>query len=203
MVILLTGFEAFGTVTDNPSQRIVEHFAALDDQRLVCAVLPVVYATAGTRIQSLLTEHQPAAMMMLGVAQNRTAITPERFALNWNDSAHPDNEGNLVRGRKIVTSGPLAYMTTLPVDDFYAALTTADIPAAISNHAGAYLCNHVFYVARHSLEERGKAIPCGFIHVPPMRTDNQPDGLPIETMIHATTLCLEALFTHIEVASPL
>ncbi len=201
MVILLTGFEAFGAVTDNPSQRIVEHFAAPDDQRLVCAVLPVVYATAGTRIRALLKEHQPDAVMMLGVAQNRRAITPERFALNWNDSPSPDNAGNLMCGRQIITDGPLAYMTTLPVDDFHAALQAADIPVALSNHAGAYLCNHVFYVARHTLEEKSLAIPCGFIHVPPLRTDDQPDGLPLETMIRAIALCLEVLQARIPAAN--
>jgi pyrrolidone-carboxylate peptidase len=62
---------------------------------------------------------------------------------------------------------------------------------AISNHAGAYLCNHVFYVARHFLEQRGRAVPCGFIHLP-QASDDEP-GLPLAVLMDAVNCCLDSL----------
>jgi pyrrolidone-carboxylate peptidase len=52
------------------------------------------------------------------------------------------------------------------------------------------VCNHLFYVARHALEQTGTAIPCGFVHVPGIDDEN---GMPLATMIEAVAICLDVL----------
>jgi pyroglutamyl-peptidase len=185
MTILLTGFTPFGDQTVNPSQRIVEALA--DRADITGVVLPTIYQTAGERLVALLDEHQPTALVMLGVAARRAAINLERFALNIDDASAPDNAGDLRQSQPIVPGGPAAYTSTLPIAAMQQALQTREIPVTISNHAGAYVCNHLFYVACHALDQTGSSIPCGFLHVPGL------DAVPLATMIEAIAICVGVL----------
>jgi pyroglutamyl-peptidase len=194
MRVLLTGFEPFGDVRVNPSQMIVgQIMASRRFTGLTGAVLPVKYAAAAEQMRLLIGRHRPQAVVCLGVAQGRDAINLERFALNVDDAPIADNDGVLKQGEPITPDGPLAYVSTLPLAAMLDALRARHIPAVISNHAGAYLCNHVFYVARHLTEGRG--IPCGFIHVPPLAGEASPQagGLPLQTMVEAVAICLALL----------
>jgi pyroglutamyl-peptidase len=199
MKILLTGFEAFGSVSENPSQRVVEHFmakplAAEQQVTLITAVLPVDYAAASHILPELLAKHRPDAVLMLGVAQMRDSINLERIALNINDAKIADNAGNQKSGQPIVDDAPVAYRSTLPLEAMYTAIQSAGIAVTYSNHAGAYLCNHVFYLARHSLECAGLGhIPCGFIHLPDMGQESPK--MPLEKIIRAVRLALGVLST--------
>jgi pyroglutamyl-peptidase len=190
--ILLTGFEAFGKVDDNPSQRVVEQIAARHDERIVAYVLPVEYQRAGQMIRNLMQVHQPTAVLMLGVAQGRDAINLERIALNLNDAHLADNAGDLALGRRIETDAPAAYWSTLPLDALHEQIAAQQIAVRYSNHAGAYLCNHVFYVARHWLETQQQGhIPCGFIHLP--AAGDEAPAMPVAQMTKAVDSCLSFL----------
>ena len=192
MKILLTGFEAFGTVADNPSQRVVEHFAAKQQENLITAVLPVDYSAVNRILPELLEKHRPDAILMLGVAQKRDSINLERIAININDAKIADNTGNLKSGQAILDDAPVGYRSTLPLEAMYEAIQSAGIAVTYSNHAGAYLCNHVFYLARHSLECAGLGhIPCGFIHLPDM--GEEAPNMPLAKIIQAAELALGVL----------
>src|SRR5262249_60108677 len=105
-------------------------------------------------------------VVCLGVGRDRDALCLDRVALNLDDCEEPDNAGQSPAGQLIVADGPLAYWSTLPLERIRQALRARDVRVRITNHAGTYVCNHVFYVARHELETLGSRAPCGFIHVP-------------------------------------
>lgn len=198
MTILLTGFELFGKVKDNPSQRIVESIAKQKHDDIVTHIFPVDYVKAGEQLKRLIEKHQPQAIILLGVAQSRDAISLERIAVNVNDASIPDNEGNLKSGQQIVEGAPVGYWSTLPIEAMYKAVKKVEIPVKMTNHAGAYLCNHVFYVARHTLETSGNShIPCGFIHVPDM--GEEAPKMALKQQIRAIELCLEVVRDEIRV----
>ena len=186
--ILLTGFEAFAKVDINPSQKIVEALAQRGDPWLHTAVLPVRYDDAARHLLKLMQAHQPDAVLMLGVAQKRSKFSLERIALNLDDASIPDNAGVLREGLPIDADGPLALETRLPLDRLYASLQAADIPVGYSNHAGTYLCNHIFYAALRAIPA---SIACGFVHLPGIGA--APDGLPLELMQAGVALLCEAL----------
>ena len=199
-MIVLTGFTAFAGVDVNPSEKIIQYIQAQEVDDVVAEVLPVTFQTAGERIRELIRDHQPHAVMMLGVAGGRDAINLERFALNINDATVPDNSGKRVSGQEIVPDGATAYRSTLPLEMMKAKLESLEIPVVYSNHAGAYVCNHVFYCARHAIDTNGLNIPCGFIHIPMMQEANHEGasvGLPLQTMIDATVACLDVLREHV------
>lgn len=195
MSIVLTGFMPFGGMAVNPSQLIVENIAAQSRYaHLVTEILPVEYDNAGRRIRELIREHQPDAVLCLGLAQRRNAIHLERVALNLDDAAVADNAGDLACGRIIDSAGPPAYWSTLPLDDMLVSLQARNIPSAISNHAGTYVCNHVFYAARRELDYFDSRSPCGFIHVSAINdSDDLSTGLPLSVMVEAVECCLDLL----------
>ena len=169
--VLLTGFEPFGNATSNPSGEIVRQISG---DNIVTAILPVAYAQSAERLLSLIEEHKPDVVICLGQAEGRTAITPERIAINLDDARLPDNQGVLRNDVKILEDGPDAYFSTLPVNDIVAAIKAQGIPAAVSLSAGAFLCNHVFYVAQNKFA--GSDVRSGFVHVPLM--DSQAAEFP-------------------------
>lgn len=191
--ILLTGFEPFGSVQVNPSQLIVERIAELAyPAEIVTSILPVDYKAVDGMLDALLDEHQPDAVVMLGVAARRDAINLERVALNMDDAAIADNGGFTATGQRIVPDGPVGYWSTLPLNLMHKSLEQAQVPVRYSNHAGAYLCNHVFYRARHYLEINGwGGVPCGFIHLPAI--GKETPKMALNTMVKAVQICLNML----------
>ncbi|MBE2271349.1 MAG: pyrrolidone-carboxylate peptidase [Anaerolinea sp.] len=194
MRMLITGFNPFGKVEVNPSQLIVQRLAESRPD-LLTLVLPTEYHAAADKICAALNVWRPDAVISLGVAQNRAVIGLERIAVNVDDASIPDNGDVLKTGDLIEAEGPIAYWSTLPLTAMLAALLERGIPAAISNHAGTFVCNHVFYTARHWVEQRGLNIPCGFIHVPGLsKTEGDvTTGMPLEQMVEAVEICLELL----------
>jgi pyroglutamyl-peptidase len=167
-MILLTGFEPFGTYKDNPSADVAE---ALDGRmvggRTVrSAILPVHHARAALVVARLIDEVAPSAIVHLGLAGGRARLALERVAVNVMDFEIADNAGYRACGEPCAPDGPAAYFSTLPLDAMLEALAAAGIPAYLSSTAGTYLCNQTFYTTRHLLEGRGAATPAGFIHLP-------------------------------------
>lgn len=202
MKVVLTGFEPFGDQEVNPSQVVVEalleHACAAGCQDLYASVLPVAYRAAGTAVSELIAAVEPDAVLCLGLAAASDALSLERVALNLDDAKPPDNAGETRMGQHIVPNGPVAYWSTLPLEHIREALEVQGIPVRFSNHAGTYVCNHVFYTARHELVRRGSHAPCGFVHLPRLseQTSSGQDGPPCldrETMVRAVACCLAVL----------
>lgn len=167
-MILLTGFEPFGTYKDNPSAEVAE---ALDGRRVGddtvrSAVLPVHHARAAAVVAQLVQDSTPRAIVHLGLAGARARIALERVAVNVMDFEIADNAGYRATGEPCAPGGPAAYFSTLPLEAILEALTSDGVPAYLSSTAGTYLCNQTFYTTRHLLQSRGLDVPAGFIHLP-------------------------------------
>ena len=192
MRILLTGFEPFGNATNNPSAEIVKQISM---ENVFTAILPVAYTKSAEHLLALIAEHNPDVVICLGQAEGRTQITPEKVAINLDDARLADNEGVLRSDVKILEGGPDAYFSTLPVKDIVEAIKAKGVPAVVSLSAGAFLCNHVFYVAQNKFA--GTNVRSGFVHVPLM--DSQAPEfpglptMPLDQMVTAVRAMLEVL----------
>ena len=190
--VLLTGFEPFGKASLNPSGEIVKQ---IKGDNIVTAILPVAYAQSAERLLALIAQHNPDVVICLGQAEGRTQITPERIAINLDDARLADNDGEMRNDVPIIVGGPVAYESTLPTKDFVKAINDAGVPAAISLSAGAFLCNHVFYVAQNKFV--GTKVRSGFVHVPLMDVQaGEFPGLPtmpLDQMVKAVRAMLEVL----------
>ena len=185
--ILLTGFEPFGGETINPSGEIARqlHGTVIAGHRVVGALLPCVFGAAISELKKQFRVTKPALVICLGQAGGRAEITPERVAINVDDARVTDNAGRQPVDRPIVRGGPAAYWSTLPIKAITAELQRREIPAAVSQTAGTFVCNHVFYGLMHELRKQ-KRVRGGFIHVPflPEQVKDQP-SLPLAVMTTA------------------
>lgn len=164
--VLLTAFEPFGGDPRNPSweaaQRLVERWDG--PATLVVEQLPVVFAESRARLAAAVTEHRPDLVVATGVAVGRAAVTPERVAINVVDARIPDNSGAQPVDQPIDPNGPPAAFSSLPIKRIVRDVRALGVPAAVSNTAGTFTCNQVFYELMSFAVREG--FRAGFVHVP-------------------------------------
>lgn len=192
--VLLTGFDAFGGATVNPSWLAAQalHGRQIAGHRVVAARLPTVFDASLHELQALLSAHRPVLVLCVGQASGRTALSLERVAININDASLADNHGAQPVDTPVVAHGPTAYFSTLPLKAMLQALRRHGLPAELSQTAGTFVCNHVFYGLMHKLatEPWLQGARGGFVHVPDLPVLALPDlvgGLHLMLEIAITT----------------
>ena len=166
--ILITGFGPFGGEPVNPALEAIKRLdgKTLAGHAVVTRELPVVrFAAIETLVQHI-RETDPALIIAVGQAGGRLEITPERIAINVDDFRIPDNGGLQPIDEAVVPKGPAAYWSTLPIKAMVAAMKQKGIPASVSNSAGTFVCNHLFYGLMHHLAKTKRQARAGFIHIP-------------------------------------
>ena len=175
--ILITGFDPFGGEAINPATESVKQ---LPDEilgvQIIKREIPTVFDRSIETLYGILKEEQPDAVICVGQAGGRPNITVERVAINQDDARIPDNDGAQPIDRTIFEDGPAAYFTTLPLKATVRDMKEAGIPAAVSNTAGTFVCNHIMYGALHYAAFHQPNLKAGFVHIPylPMQTVDKP-----------------------------
>ena len=193
--ILLTAFEPFGGESINPALEIVRAIEPPSGVELHTLVVPVTFSGAARPVLAELDACDYDAVVMLGQAGGRSAITVERVAINIDDASIPDNAGDQPADRPILPEGPAAHFATLPIRRMIEAIQRAGVAASISNSAGTIVCNHLMYSVLHHLS--GTPVRTGFIHVPwlPEQAQNRPGApsMPLSQMLTGIAAALSAL----------
>jgi pyroglutamyl-peptidase len=206
--VLLTGFEPFDGERINPSGEIAR---ALDgeivrEHRIVTAILPVAFASTLPKLEALLDEHRPALAIATGQAGGRSELSIERIATNLVDARIPDADGAQPIDVRVVDDAPDAYFSTLPVKAMLERLRRLGIPAALSQTAGAYVCNQAFFALAHLVATRHRGTRAGFVHVPWLpeqaaRHAGQP-SMALGTMVDGVHAAIDvALSTRVDLRS--
>ncbi|PTM53326.1 pyroglutamyl-peptidase I [Desmospora activa] len=166
--VLLTGFEPFDGEEVNPSWEAVRSLEReeVEGVEIRVSCLPTVFGKSMVHLREAIHQSQPDVVIAVGQAGGRTAITPERVAINLEDARIPDNEGNQPVDQPVVKGGPVAYWSTLPIKRMVQTMREEGIPAAISHTAGTYVCNHLFYGLMHEINHSNRPLRGGFIHIP-------------------------------------
>ena len=178
MKILLTGFEPFGGEKINPSWEAVRRVKAPAGAELVRACLPVTFREAPLQLKELIRRETPDAVVCVGQAGGRDGISLERVAVNLMDARIPDNSGFQPSDEPLEPGGPAAYFSSLPLRRMEAALKEAGLPAQISNTAGLFVCNCVFFAAAALAETERPGMRAGFIHVPYLSEQAEDKNAP-------------------------
>ena len=191
MTVLITGFLPFGGQSVNPSWEAVSALdSTIGNHRLEKLLLPVEYGEAARRVLEKARELSPQAILCVGQAGGRDAVTPEVIGINLREASIPDNAGAAPAGTPIVPQGPDGIFSTLPVREMVAAIRAKGIPARLSYSAGAYVCNDLMYTLLNHF--RGTDTRVGFVHVPYIPSQGTP-SLPLEQLTQALTAAIEAL----------
>lgn len=167
--ILVTGFEPFGGLSENPALEVLKLLPAEVAGAAVRTVaVPVEYGRAVPCVLAEMGERPVDAVVLVGQARGRTDLTVERVAINVDDARAADNAGDVRCDEPIRADGPAAYFSTLPVRAMVEASRAAGVPADVSNSAGTYVCNHLMYGVLDEVARRGLPVKAGFVHVPLM-----------------------------------
>ena len=164
--ILVTGFEPFGGQSLNPSWQVAHALngLTLKGAQVVSVQLPCVFAQALLVLQHTLAQHRPDIVLALGQAEGRCDFSVERVAINVMDARIADNAGAQPIDVPVVAGAPAAYFSTLPIKALVAGLRAGGFPASVSQTAGTFVCNQVFYALQHALA--GQGVHSGFVHLP-------------------------------------
>src|SRR5215216_5229998 len=203
MKALVTGFEPFGDDPINPSREALRLLPPrLGGLEIATRVLPTAFDAARGALEDALATTAPELVLCLGLAGGRAALSLERVAINIDDARIADNAGRQPIDRPVVRDGPAAYFTTLPIKAAAAALRAAGLPAIVSNTAGTFVCNHVFYGLMHLAATRRPALRGGFLHLPYLPSqaaghDNAP-SMALDDIVRGVAIVLEVAATRRE-----
>ena len=192
--LLVTGFDPFGGADRNPSREAV---AALPDDigeyTLTKLELPTVFGLAAETVLRTAAELRPHAILCVGQAGGRDAITPEAVAINLRDASLPDNAGNRPQNTPVVEGAPAAYFSTLPIRAMAEAVRAVGIPCRLSYSAGVFVCNDLLYTLLHHYDKTPTRV--GFIHIPylPEQTKEGVASLPLSQAARGLEAAIGAL----------
>lgn len=193
MKILISGFVPFGGSTMNPTEKLIEDiihrpFGGAEIQTML---LPVHFDDCAALLLEKVHSYGPDAVIACGVAAGRTAITPEKIAVNLKDispdAPFPDNKGRRPQDEPINPAGPDGLFTTLPVRRMVNRLKEAGIPASISYTAGTFICNNTMYALLDYIRTQQPSMLGGFVHFPAC-TEMAADKPSLPTLGHETML---------------
>ena len=161
MRVLVTAFEPFGGSDANITQELISLLPAkVGNREIVTTCLPVSFQRAPIALRQAIAKHQPDFILLLGQCPAGENIRLERFAINMMDSTKADNDGYIPNEETIYPHQPLALQTPLPIKELERFCTDHVQSVQVSNSAGLYLCNRVYYEALHMQQN------ALFVHIP-------------------------------------
>ena len=198
MKILVTGFDPFGTDKINPAIEAVKRLPdTVKGAQIIKVQIPTIFGKAAIVTKTAIEKYHPDYVINIGQAGGRFALTPERVAINLDDGRIKDNAGYQPIDQPIQANGDTAYFTQLPVKAIVKAIRQAGLPAAVSNSAGTFVCNHIMYQVQYMRATEFPNIKAGFIHIPflPDQIIHRPDtpSLSLEDDVRGLTAALEAI----------
>lgn len=196
--VLLTGFAPFGGETINPSWQAVRALGGttIEGHRVVVAELPCEFDASLPALWRAVRRHEPRVAIAVGLAGGRDGISLERVAINVIDARIPDNAGAQPVDMPVLGSGAAAFFSTLPIKAALMELLHAGIPAHVSQTAGTYVCNQVFYALMHAA--RRQRFQAGFVHVPwlpEQAARHAAPGMPLAQMQEAVAIMVRVALT--------
>lgn len=167
MKVLITGFDPFGGEKINPAWEAVRALPDnIDGIEVVKLQIPTVFKKSAKKLFENIDSVKPDVVICVGQAGGRYEFSVERVAINVDDGRIPDNDGYQPIDSPVFEDGENAYFSTLPIKAIVEEVKKAGIPAAVSNTAGTYVCNHIMYSLLYYLNKNNLNIKGGFVHVP-------------------------------------
>ncbi|NMI04615.1 pyroglutamyl-peptidase I [Paenibacillus sp. SZ31] len=200
--ILISGFEPFGGDAVNPTGALMEALAneVMEGAELKTVLLPVHFNECADLLIAEMEVYRPDVVIACGLAKGRTAITPERIAVNVKDippGSYADNQGQRPMDEPIVDGSPDGIFSTLPIRAMVNDMFAAGIPSAVSNTAGTYICNNTMYRVLDHIRVGQLPIRAGFVHFPASTEMAvlQPSvpSLPIPMMLDALRIMIRTV----------
>lgn len=195
-MIVITGFAPFGGEKTNPSWEAVQRLPdEIGGERVMKLRLPVTYGGCFVPLEEWMQAEDLRGVLCVGQAGGRMGITPEAVAINRMHAGAADNEDVVMQHVPVIQDGPAAHFSTFCPQTMVDRLQAAGIPAAVSYHAGTYVCNTLLYqVLQANAQRADGGLQAGFVHVPyaaeqVIESGKLAPSLPLEMIAEGLRLC--------------
>ena len=190
--LLITGFEPFGGESINPSWEAVSRLPdEIGNWSLTKLRIPVEFGVAADAAMQVAARISPDAILCVGQAGGRDAVTPELVGINLRHSSVPDNGGYQPTDEPVIAGGADAYFSTLPVRKMAEATAAAGVPSGVSYSAGSYVCNDLLYTLLHHY--RGSDTRVGFVHIPYATEQGKTPAMELDTLVKGLSVAIAAI----------
>ncbi|CAF1543601.1 unnamed protein product [Adineta ricciae] len=188
-VILITGFGPFRSVHKNPSWEVAQALKTYVQWtrplHIITHQLQVTYDDVSKKIPDYWINYNPTLVVHIGVATGSKEVRMEKYACNT-DYFHTDNNGSAPEtGQCIKNDAPKVLLAQLPLSDICSRVRRqTPLPIVVSDNAGRYLCEYIYYQSLFIDSKRTI-----FIHIPDF-----DQNFTIENLAHTIqTIIYEAL----------
>jgi pyroglutamyl-peptidase len=163
--ILVTAFEPFAGEAVNASWEAAKRVDGWRCGEVVVAarMLPCAFQLCVEEFIAEFGRLRPCAVLLTGQAARRGMVSVERFGRNAASATARDNRSAL---GPVATAGPDVLKATAPPADVVRAIRQSGVNARISNDAGDYVCNHLYYGALRHLASASPRTAAVFVHLP-------------------------------------
>ncbi|MCP9221313.1 hypothetical protein MKP08_00925 [Erythrobacter sp. LQ02-29] len=179
--VAITGFRPFPGVPTNPSATLIDSlrgdtaWAQQHSIQPIFHLLDTVYADLDRTVGKLFAD-EPAALILTGYSRIATGLKLETGATSVCSPVYADASGFTPPKFR----DPVSLKANRSVD--FAALVDrlrrADVPAYLSDDAGAYVCNRSYWLALDHVARAGLSTRVLFLHLPAIAgmADGPPGG---------------------------
>lgn len=161
--ILITAFEPYDDWEENSSWLTLVEFTKefRRDVEITTRLYPVDFAAVRDRLYADLAASYDYALH-LGQAPGSACVKLEAVGLNVGGRSSERPELH----QPLVSDGPVAYRSALPLAAWAQTLRAIGIPASVSYHAGTYLCNATLYLSHYFAAKLALTTAVAFVHLP-------------------------------------
>lgn len=194
--LLVTAFNPFGGDSTNSSMAVLEALPEkIGDIKTEKLLVPTVYNTCAEKAWQRAKEKGVAAILAMGQAGGRDAVTPEKKAVNMADAAMADNKGVVLNKAKLSEDGRDEYFSTLPVEKMAEAARRAGYVSYVSMSAGLFVCNSMLYGLLKRADDENSGIKCAFLHLP-FAKEQGKDAFSMETrdLVRCVSEIIKSIF---------
>lgn len=154
MRVLVTSFTPFNNFNNNYSTEVINYINGVTK-----VLLDVLYDDAFNILNSNYNLADYDLIIALGEARMRNVLTVEKYAKNISSCSLKDNGGNLKIDEIIINDGANILQTKLNLE-------LIKEYASISDDAGKFVCNNLYYHLLYTHPEKSL-----FIHIPECNND--------------------------------
>jgi len=182
--VLVTGFGPFLDFEVNPSELIAEELDGEIINGAEIIGLPVLvnlsnFTESIEIVYQTIEDYNPDYVFSIGLAAGEDKIRIEKIGYNLKIEKNSSLE-------KIIPDKRWMYLSPFPVLKIARELRKENVPARISLFGGLSLCNGLLYSLLNHIKVNDLEIKSGFIHIPLHKTEDNPEGMKLETMVNAT-----------------
>ncbi len=166
--LLVTGFDSFPGVPVNPTEcamaRLAERYR--DDGHLAFHVVETSYEKSFAGLKPVIERHRPDIVLLTGVDRTARGLRLETLARNTIDASRMDNRDVRPSSTLIDPASAETLPATVHLEPVRRTLEAHAIACEMSDNAGGYLCNYLYYRVLAHAASLERPYSAAFVHVP-------------------------------------